>query len=993
MSSLGGQWRIIRHYLSMSNLNSEVEKLVQKIKPATPEQWESLIKKFERAVSARLSQTVDAKSLEEKPNNKVNATTIEETDSKVQKIKEKNDKDEKISQEGLTLGSEAKEITFEGLWQGLKLKKDLHFGKISEPSWKTNKPIITKTSIHSRTAYVISAIVTAESTECLLKRTEHFIEHLQQYPESRDYAIKEGAVRALLRVQHKLKKNDDLPITKEVNGLVNEALALMGYTGPTKSRGPNILSIDGGGIRGIIAIEILRHLERLTGRKVEEMFDYIIGVSTGAIIAAVMASGAGNLETATQMYHTLSKQMFGNTSLIGGTSRLVWSHSYYDTDAWEELLQENLKDCTLTECNRHNTPKMALVSCVVNSGSRLAPFLFRTYECGFRVRSVFPGSSRARLWQAVRASAAAPTYFTEFRLHGLLHQVLSCTAVLLHCCTRVPGQLARAPVASRARLRRRAHLLHGVPPARPAAPGTVLYCCTAALLHTCSRAARARACGKPCAPPPPRPPTSRSSACTACCTRYCPVLLYCCTAAHVFPGSSRARLWQAVRASAAAPTYFTEFRLHGLLHQVLSCTAVLLHCCTRVPGQLARAPVASRARLRRRAHLLHGVPPARPAAPGTVLYCCTAALLHTCSRAARARACGKPCAPPPPRPPTSRSSACTACCTRYCPVLLYCCTAAHVFPGSSRARLWQAVRASAAAPTYFTEFRLHGLLHQVLSCTAVLLHCCTRVPGQLARAPVASRARLRRRAHLLHGVPPARPAAPGTVLYCCTAALLHTCSRAARARACGKPCAPPPPRPPTSRSSACTACCTRYCPVLLYCCTAAHVFPGSSRARLWQAVRASAAAPTYFTEFRLHGLLHQVLSCTAVLLHCCTRVPGQLARAPVASRARLRRRAHLLHGVPPARPAAPGTVLYCCTAALLHTCSRAARARACGKPCAPPPPRPPTSRSSACTACCTRMVASWSTTLLEWVCTKLNYYLDQTQSKTAQLYQWVPAEL
>lgn len=422
MSSLGGQWRIIRHYLSLSNLNSEVEKLVQKIKPATPEQWESLIKKFERAVSARLSHTADAKSLEQKPDNKVNATTIEETDSNVQKLKEKNDKEEKISQEGLTLGSEAKEITFEGLWQGLKLKKDLHFGKISEPSWKTNRPIITKTSIHSRTAYVISAIVTAESTECLLKRTEHFIEHLQQYPESRDYAIKEGAVRALLRVQHKLKKNDDLPITKEVNGLVNEALALMGYTGPTKSRGPNILSIDGGGIRGIIAIEILRHLERLTGRKVQEIFDYIIGVSTGAIIAAVIASGAGNLETATQMYHTLSKQMFGNTSLIGGTSRLVWSHSYYDTDAWEELLQENLKDCTLTECNRHNTPKMALVSCVVNSGSRLAPFLFRTYECGFRVRSVFPGSSRARLWHAVRASAAAPTYFTEFRLHGLLHQ-------------------------------------------------------------------------------------------------------------------------------------------------------------------------------------------------------------------------------------------------------------------------------------------------------------------------------------------------------------------------------------------------------------------------------------------------------------------------------------------------------------------------------------------------------------------------------------------
>ncbi|CAG4966175.1 unnamed protein product [Colias eurytheme] len=426
MSSLGGQWRAIRHYLSMTSLNTEVEKLVQRIKPATPEQWENLIKKFEKAVSSRLSQVEPkTKAIE----HTVQATTVEETE-KVSK--EKIQKDEK---DALTVGSEAKEITFEGLWEGLKLKKDLHFGKMSEPSWKSNKPLVTKTSIHSRTAYVISAIVTAENPECLLKRTEHFIEHLQQYPEARDYAIKEGAVRALLRVQHKIK-SDDKPVTIEVKGIVNEALALMGYTGPTKSRGPNILSIDGGGIRGIIAIEILRHLENLTGKKVHEIFDYIIGVSTGAIIAAVIASG-NNLETANQMYLTLSKQMFGNTSLIGGTSRLVWNHSYYDTEAWEKMLRDNLKDCTLTECNRYNAPKMSVVSCVVNSGSKLAPFIFRSYECGFRVRSVFPGTSRAALWQAVRASAAAPTYFTEFNLQGLLHQdggimVNNPTAVGLH---------------------------------------------------------------------------------------------------------------------------------------------------------------------------------------------------------------------------------------------------------------------------------------------------------------------------------------------------------------------------------------------------------------------------------------------------------------------------------------------------------------------------------------------------------------------------------
>lgn len=69
-------------------------------------------------------------------------------------------------------------------------------------------------------------------------------------------------------------------------------------------------------------------------------------------------------------------------------------------------------------------PQLAVVSCVVNTGSRLTPFLFRSYSVGWRTRSVFPGTSRARLWQAVRASAAAPTYFDEFRLDGLLHQVL-----------------------------------------------------------------------------------------------------------------------------------------------------------------------------------------------------------------------------------------------------------------------------------------------------------------------------------------------------------------------------------------------------------------------------------------------------------------------------------------------------------------------------------------------------------------------------------------
>ncbi|XP_053620383.1 calcium-independent phospholipase A2-gamma-like [Plodia interpunctella] len=421
MSSLGSQWRVIRHYLSLTNLNSEVEKLIQKVKPATPEQWENLLKRLEKAISVHMSSTTAIeKPQTENQQNIVNTSTIEETAEKaiVKEPKPQLKKEEKLSSDGLVVGSEAKDITLESLWQGLKLKKDLHFGNISQPSWKSSKPVVTKTSIHSRTAYVISALVAADSAESALRRTDSFIDHLKQYPEARDYAIKEGAVRALLRVQHRLSAGDGC----ELRGAVSEALALVGHCGPTRGPGPAILSLDGGGIRGLIAIDVLKQLERLTGRKVSEMFDYIIGVSTGAIIASVIGSGIGTLDTAQEMYTTLAKQMFGNTSLIGGASRLVWSQSYYDTAAWEALLRAHLRDCELSQCNRHHAPKMALVSCVMNSGARVSPFLFRTYECGFRTRPAFPGTARARVWHAVRASAAAPAYFNEFRLRGLLLQ-------------------------------------------------------------------------------------------------------------------------------------------------------------------------------------------------------------------------------------------------------------------------------------------------------------------------------------------------------------------------------------------------------------------------------------------------------------------------------------------------------------------------------------------------------------------------------------------
>ena len=55
--------------------------------------------------------------------------------------------------------------------------------------------------------------------------------------------------------------------------------------------GSRILVLDGGGMRGLLQIEILSQIEKATGRRTTELFDWIIGTSTGGIIALALVYG------------------------------------------------------------------------------------------------------------------------------------------------------------------------------------------------------------------------------------------------------------------------------------------------------------------------------------------------------------------------------------------------------------------------------------------------------------------------------------------------------------------------------------------------------------------------------------------------------------------------------------------------------------------------------------------------------------------------------
>ncbi|XP_022902322.1 calcium-independent phospholipase A2-gamma-like [Onthophagus taurus] len=295
--------------------------------------------------------------------------------------------------------------------------------------WKNDKVVASKSSISSRTKHVIFSISQAQSKESKLRRIEDLSMHIKQFPEEKHAAVKEGAIRLLLRVRG---------CTKDIQtqSAISEALAILGHSDPLPNKGIRILSIDGGGIRGLLVIEMLRKLEELTGKRVYEMFDFICGVSTGAILACSLGILQKDLDNLQRDYKELSTQVF-TQSTIKGTSSLVWSHSYYDTSLWEKLLKENLSENSLISTVRNrNTPKVAAVSAVVNH-ERVSAYIFRNYSLPWRVQSQYMGGYEHEVWQAARASAAAPTYFEEYKLGNFLHQdggilVNNPTAVAIH---------------------------------------------------------------------------------------------------------------------------------------------------------------------------------------------------------------------------------------------------------------------------------------------------------------------------------------------------------------------------------------------------------------------------------------------------------------------------------------------------------------------------------------------------------------------------------
>lgn len=104
-----------------------------------------------------------------------------------------------------------------------------------------------------------------------------------------------------------------------------------------QSDGVRVLSLDGGGTRALLTIEMLKELERHTGKRVHELFDVIAGTSTGGILAAGIQEGL-SLEELESLYMELAGLVFAKEP-GPRPIRLLLTGAAYKAHKLEAILQ------------------------------------------------------------------------------------------------------------------------------------------------------------------------------------------------------------------------------------------------------------------------------------------------------------------------------------------------------------------------------------------------------------------------------------------------------------------------------------------------------------------------------------------------------------------------------------------------------------------------------------------------------------------------------
>ncbi|MBL7767501.1 MAG: patatin-like phospholipase family protein [Flavipsychrobacter sp.] len=157
-----------------------------------------------------------------------------------------------------------------------------------------------------------------------------------------------------------------------------------------------ILSIDGGGIKGLYSSTILEHLEKRFG-PVSDYFDMICGTSTGGLIALALGLKIPTPEIS-KIYIDQGGTIFPRRTKIGGIIRQTFWRGKYSDAPLREVLQNVFKEARVKDLKN-------LVCIPSYSLTDARPWIFK------RDHGELNRDNETLLVDVALATSAAPTYF------------------------------------------------------------------------------------------------------------------------------------------------------------------------------------------------------------------------------------------------------------------------------------------------------------------------------------------------------------------------------------------------------------------------------------------------------------------------------------------------------------------------------------------------------------------------------------------------------
>lgn len=166
---------------------------------------------------------------------------------------------------------------------------------------------------------------------------------------------------------------------------------------PNDREGFRVLSLDGGGAKGVYTLGILREVEALAKRRLWEEFDLIYGTSTGAIIAALLALGK-SVEEITKTYFDLIPKVMQHKHRSARTATLK-RHAY-------KIFEDKRFDAFKTD-----------IGIVTTHYDQTRPMIFKSSvkQAHGRVSTFQPGFG-CTIADAVTASSAAFPFFERAKI-------------------------------------------------------------------------------------------------------------------------------------------------------------------------------------------------------------------------------------------------------------------------------------------------------------------------------------------------------------------------------------------------------------------------------------------------------------------------------------------------------------------------------------------------------------------------------------------------